>query len=197
MNDSSIAVRRRLRAGAQGVALTFDDCDHEQAWTEILDVLAAEKVAATFFANGMRLVQFPGPARRTVKDGHVTGAHGWDHSDFTLLGGEEVERRLLADRRAWREVGASDVVLLRPPYGRLGAEAAEAARRAGYREVVLWDVDPLDWQLPEPDVIVSRVLRGSRRGSIVGLHVTEPTAAALPALIAGLHRKGLPCLPVP
>ncbi len=196
MNDSSIAVRRRLPSSARGVALTFDDCDQESCWSEILDVLAAEQVTATFFANGMRLVELPAAGRRTVGEGHVPGAHGWDHSDFTLLRGEEVERRLLADRRAWRDVGAGDVVLARPPYGRFGAEAAVAARRAGYREMVLWDVDPLDWQLPGPDVIVDRVLRGCTPGSIVDLHVTEQTAAALPGLIVGLRRKGLPCMAV-
>ncbi len=177
-----------------GVALTFDDCDQGDAWSQILDVLAAENVAATFFANGMRVVQFPEPARRTVAEGHALGAHGWDHSDLTRLATEDVERRLRADRCAWREVGADDVVLVRPPYGRFDTHTLGAARRAGYREMVLWDVDPLDWQLPEPDDIVTRVLKGCSSGSIVDLHVTAPTAAALPSLIEGLRHQGLDCV---
>ncbi len=69
-------------------------------------------------------------------------------------------------------------------------------RRAGYREMVLWDVDPLDWQLPEPELIVTRVLQACSPGSIVELHVTAPTAAALPSLIAGLRHEGLGCVPL-
>ena len=196
LNQSSLMVRHRLPSGDHGVALTFDDCDHEGAWSEILDVLAARGVVATFFANGMRVVQFPEPARRTVVEGHGLGAHGWDHADFTELEASAVERRLLADRRAWAAVGATDVVHVRPPYGRYGPETLAAARRAGYRELVLWDVDPLDWQLPEPEVIVARVLQVCSPGSIVDLHVTMPTARALPSLIAGLHRNGLTCIPL-
>ena len=197
MNESRLMLRHRLPPAVTGVALTFDDCDQGDAWSEILDVLAVAKVTATFFANGMRVVQFAEQARRTVDDGHALGAHGWDHSDFTRLPGHEVERRLLADRAAWCEVGAKDVVLVRPPYGRFGPDTLNAVRRAGYREMVLWDVDPLDWKLPEPEDIVTRVVEGSSSGSIIDLHVTVPTAAALPRLIQRLRHKGLPCVPLP
>ena len=178
------------------MALTFDDCDHEGAWGQILAVLAAANVKSTFFANGMRVAQFPDPARRTVADGHSLGAHGWDHADLTELRQADVERRLLADRRAWADLGAEHVVLFRPPYGRYGPATLAAARRAGYEEMVLWDVDPRDWQLPAPEAIVARALRGCSLGSIVDLHVTMPTATALPSLIAGLDARGLGCVPL-
>ncbi len=196
MSASDRMVRHRLPSGLHGVALTFDDCDQGGPWSDILEVLATWRAAATFFANGMRVVQFPEQARRTVSEGHALGAHGWDHSDLTQLGREEVERRLLADRWAWRQAGAMDVVLVRPPYGRFGADLLEAARRTRYEELVLWDVDPLDWQLPEPEVIVARVLDGCSPGSIIDLHVTAPTAAALPSIIDGLRHEGLECLPL-
>jgi peptidoglycan/xylan/chitin deacetylase (PgdA/CDA1 family) len=190
MSHAGVAVKWRLASADHGVALTFDDCDQAEPWQEILDVLAAEAVPATFFANGMRVREFPGVARRTVEGGHVLGAHGWDHRDFTRLSGQEVERRLLDDRLAWQEVGSEEVSLVRPPYGRFDAAALEAAGRAGYGQLVLWDVDPLDWQLPRPELTVSRVLRSCTAGSIVDLHVTGPTAAALPDLIAGLRQMG-------
>jgi peptidoglycan/xylan/chitin deacetylase (PgdA/CDA1 family) len=192
-----LVVRHRLPPSTGGVALTFDDCDRADAWDEILDVLCAEEVTAAFFANGMRVVQFPDQARRTVREGHVVGAHGWDHADLSRLSGEEVECRLRADRQAWCGVGADEVALFRPPYGRFDAGTLQAAQRAGYRQVVLWDVDPLDWQLAEPDEIVARVLDGCSQGSIVDLHVTAPTAAALPILIRGLRQVGLACVPLP
>ena len=196
VDEPGLTVRYRLPPTVNGVALTFDDCDQGGPWSQILDVLAAENVAATFFANGMRVVQLPEPARRTVGEGHALGAHGWDHSDLTRLPSEEVERRLRADRRAWCDAGASDVVLFRPPYGRFSSGTLRAARRAGYREMVLWDVDPLDWQLPEPEDIVTRVVHGSSPGSIIDLHVTGPTAAALPGVIHGLRQHGLACVPL-
>ena len=189
-------VCRRLAAGATGVALTFDDCDDGTSWSRILDVLASEAVAATFFALGMRVEQFPGPARRTVAAGHTVGAHGWDHADLTTLDQDQVRWRLVADRAAWQAVGVDpdDVVAFRPPFGRYDDSTLAAAGRAGYREMVLWDVDPRDWQSPGAQVIVDRTVASCEAGSIVDLHVTAQTATALPRMITGLRARGLPCV---
>lgn len=189
-----IAVRRRLAPGASGVALTFDDCDDGAAWREILDVLARAGAPAAFFGLGMRVEQFPGTARRTVAGGHLAGAHGWDHADLTALPVEEVAWRLRADRDAWRRAGAAGVTVFRPPYGRYDATTLVAARRAGYRTMALWDVDPRDWESPDPALVVERVVGAATAGSVVDLHVTAATACALPGLIDGLRRRGLDCM---
>lgn len=192
--DARPVVLRRLPAHTPGVALTFDDCDDGDAWERILGILAAEAVPAAFFALGMRVEQFPDAARRTVADGHAVGAHGWDHADLTALPSDEVVHRLVADRAAWRRAGAPDVGAFRPPFGRFDVGTLDAARRAGYQRMVLWDVDPRDWQLPGADRIVDRTLAACSPGSIVDLHVTGQTADALPGLIAGLRRRGLACV---
>lgn len=187
-------VRHRLDGGANGVALTFDDCDDPVAWTRVLDILAATGAPAMFFGLGMRVVQAGEQARRTVADGHAVGAHGWDHTDLTRLAPGEGTRRLRADRAAWRRAGAADVTAFRPPFGRYDAATLAAAARAGYEQVVLWDVDPRDWQFPSPGAIVARVLSACTAGSVVDLHVTAPTADALPAVIRGLRQQGLACV---
>ncbi|HZA78759.1 MAG TPA: polysaccharide deacetylase family protein [Acidimicrobiales bacterium] len=192
--EGQLAICSRLDGCPGGVALTFDDCDDGAAWTRILDVLASEAVPAAFFGLGMRVEQFRLPARRTVSEGHVVGAHGWDHADFTRMSRQEVIWRLVADRAAWRRAGATDVAVFRPPFGRYDKSTVDAAIRAGYARMVLWDVDPRDWELPGPSVIVDRVLAACSAGSVVDLHVTAQTATALPGLIAGVHRRGLACV---
>jgi peptidoglycan/xylan/chitin deacetylase (PgdA/CDA1 family) len=53
-------------------------------------------------------------------------------------------------------------------------------------------VDPLDYTDPGPDAIVASLARQVRPGSIVSLHLGHPgTAAALPAVLAHLHDRGL------
>jgi peptidoglycan/xylan/chitin deacetylase (PgdA/CDA1 family) len=79
---------------------------------------------------------------------------------------------------------------------RSAATTLVAAGVAGYRQMMLWDVDPRDWQYPGAEVIVGRALADCSTGSVVDLHVTAQTAEALPALIAGLRQRGLPCLPL-
>jgi len=83
------------------------------------------------------------------------------------------------------------VPFVRPPYGALDADVRRAAGSLGYAWIALWSVDPRDWSLPGAGVIASRVLSGVGSGSIVVLHVNDQTAAALPAILRGLHARGL------
>jgi peptidoglycan-N-acetylglucosamine deacetylase len=191
-------VWRRVERAGPRVALSFDDGDAAAPWERILDVLRAHRVTATFFVLGMRAEQFPALARRTVAEGHAIGSHGWDHARLVGTGEDAIRRRLRADTEVWlRLTGASPVPLLRPPYGDLDETLRSAAAWEGYTEVVLWDVDPLDWTLPGASEITRRVARAVRPGSIVDLHVTEQTAAALPEILGILGETGLTCVPVP
>lgn len=54
----------------------------------------------------------------------------------------------------------------------------------------MWTVDTIDWQRPEPEVIVERVVPKAENGAIVLMHPTKATVEALPKMIAGLKDKG-------
>ena len=77
------------------------------------------------------------------------------------------------------------------PQSRLVDTAAALGQR-----VVLWSVDPTDW---EPGItakeIARRVLAGIRPGAIVDLHDgggdRSATLAALPAIVLGIRARGL------
>jgi peptidoglycan/xylan/chitin deacetylase (PgdA/CDA1 family) len=57
---------------------------------------------------------------------------------------------------------------------------------------VSYDVDGLDWRDPPRSTVVTAVLSGARPGSIVSLHLGHPvTVGALPAVLDGLHSRGL------
>jgi peptidoglycan/xylan/chitin deacetylase (PgdA/CDA1 family) len=67
-----------------------------------------------------------------------------------------------------------------------------AAVAAGYGACLGYDVDPLDYTDPGPDAIVASLARQVRPGSVVSLHLGHPgTVAALPAVLAHLHDRGL------
>ena len=196
--QSRARVWRRVDGAGPLVALSFDDGDAAAPWERILDVLRAHRVTATFFALGMRAAQFPAQARRTVGEGHAIGSHGWDHARLTGIGEDAIRRRLRADTEVWRRLtGTSPVPYLRPPYGDLDGTVRSVAAQEGYTEVVLWDVDPLDWTLPGAPEIARRVAGSVRPGSIVDLHVTEQTAVALPEILRALGEARLTCVPLP
>jgi peptidoglycan/xylan/chitin deacetylase (PgdA/CDA1 family) len=196
--DGAPPVWHRVEGAGSRLALTFDDCDRPGAWADILDVLADMHTTATFFANGMRVVEQPALARRTVAAGHAVGSHGWDHTRLPGLSPDDVRRRLQADHRAWSTVtGATPRPWFRPPYGALDDVVVETAREAGYSHTVLWDVDPEDWKEPGARAVAERVVSGAGPGSIVGMHVVEDTAEALPSVIDALRGRGMELVTVP
>jgi peptidoglycan/xylan/chitin deacetylase (PgdA/CDA1 family) len=185
-------VVRRVDGAGSRVALTFDDCVDGDAWSRILDVLAARGAGASFFCPGTRVNANPALAARTVAEGHTIGAHGWDHRDLTTLTDEEIRARLELDGAAWwRQASTTPVPYLRPPYGAYDADTLRVAGAEGYAYTILWDVDPQDWTRPGARAIAARVLEHARSGSIVVMHVLDQTAAALPAILDGLAGRGL------
>lgn len=186
------ALVSRVRTRHRQVALTFDDCYDGKAWDAILDVLRRHRVKAAFFCPGNAVLAHPRAARRTLEAGHVIGSHGWDHANFWTLPFASALTRLRRDDDVWwRKYKASATPYFRPPYGAYSSTTLAAAGAAGYTDVVLWDIDPLDWTRPGPHTITQRVLAEARAGSIVLLHTLPQTAAALPKLISRLRHRGL------
>ena len=68
----------------------------------------------------------------------------------------------------------------------------DEAAKAGYSTVVGYDVDPLDYQDPGADAVVSRTLAAVRAGSIVSLHLGHGgTVDALDRIVTGIRKRGL------
>jgi peptidoglycan-N-acetylglucosamine deacetylase len=185
-------VYTRLNGVGPRVALTFDDCNFTEAWDRILRVLGAHDAEATFFCPGQAMKVHPGLARRTIKEGHTIGAHAWDHAYLPGHSVAYTASRLKKDAAtAWWLAKTTTWPYFRPPYGAYDKNVRRAAKATSHPRVVLWDVDPQDWQRPGPSVIKNRVLKSIRKGSIVVLHVIGQTATALPGILNALEGRGL------
>ncbi len=164
---------RVVRSGGQArlhvVSLTFDDGPWPGQTERILEILAEERVRATFFMLGANAARYPELVRRVVAEGHEVGNHTWSHttdgSTPAAVAGREIDS---TQRAVWQ---ASGVVprWFRPPGGRVGPGLVEAARTRGLR-IVWWTVDPWDWSRPGEAVLAERVVGATRPGSIVLLH---------------------------
>lgn len=189
---------RRLSGTGRRVALTFDDCHVRSAWSRILDVLRRKGVEATFFCPGQLVRWNPDLARRTVREGHTPASHAWDHANLAGRGVEATAWRLRADAAAWWDVtGRTSAPYFRPPYGSYDRAVLTGAGQAFHPRVMLWDVDTNDWRRPGASVIASRVIGGSRPGSVVLMHTLDQTASALPSIIDGLRRRGVEPVSLP
>jgi len=172
------------------IALTFDDCNSTNAWWPILTALAKHKVHATFFCIGQNVKRYPELSRATVHLGDQLCNHTWSHPDLTTLTARE-QHIQIASTKSILAADGSTCQLLRPPYGNYNATTLSVAGSLGYRDAVLWSVDPRDWSDPGTAAIVSRVMAGAHPGAIVILHVLAETAQALPAILDDLARRDL------
>jgi peptidoglycan/xylan/chitin deacetylase (PgdA/CDA1 family) len=80
---------------------------------------------------------------------------------------------------------------MRPPYGELTKRQRILVNHEFGYKVILWDVDPLDWKRPGPNVVAQRIIAGARPGSIILSHdIHPPTIAAMPQVFDSLLAKG-------
>jgi peptidoglycan-N-acetylglucosamine deacetylase len=184
------------------VALTFDDGPWPSSTPAILDTLQRLHVRATFFVIGYLAHQYPGLVRRELRLGMTIGNHTYNHPQvppFDQLPLPLLRDEIGLDQQILEKLGVR-THLFRPPGGSTSSRVVRAAAATGER-VVLWSVDPTDWQ---PGVtaaqITHRVLSAIRAGSIVILHDgggdRSATLAALPAIVHGIRARGLRLVPL-
>jgi peptidoglycan/xylan/chitin deacetylase (PgdA/CDA1 family) len=188
-------VFHRVSGAGRRVALTFDD-GGDGPWASMLRTLRAYRAHATFFPLGPWVDR--ALARRTVADGNALGSHGWTHTAMTTQSYSGVRNEWLRSEVPWwSAAGATPVPYCRPPYGDYNGTTVAAAGSAGFTRVILWDVDPQDWQEPGSGVIAARVLSHVHSGAIVCMHLRAQTAAALPAILRGLRARGYKAVSLP
>lgn len=180
------------------VALTFDDGYNPVALRQILAILKREKVVATFFPYGWAVHQDVEGWHMVVAAGYPIGNHTLSHANLASLTPDQVTDQLVRGRRTIDLYsGGTSVPLMRPPGGAFNAVTARAIAKAGYRTIVMWDVDTFDWKGPSAATILARATKGTN-GSIVLMH-SGPlnTPKALAAIIANYRARGFTFVTVP
>src|SRR5438132_6874176 len=173
------------------IALTFDDGPSATLTPKLLDLLAAHHIKATFFVIGENVAEQPEIVARAAREGHEIGNHSWSHPNFAKMSQENVRSQLQRTDDAIKNAIGKRPTLLRPPYGSITEREKRWIHDEFGYEIILWDVDPLDWKRPGPAVVRSRILKETRPGSIVLSHDIHPgTIEAMPSTFDELEAKG-------
>lgn len=173
------------------IALTIDDGPHYKTTPEILAVLKEKQVKATFFVLGINAEQSPALLAQEVLDGHEIGSHAYSHLALPTLTKKSIEEEFNKTEKIIL-AQAPQPVLFRPPGGVLNSKVAEVAKQKGYK-VILWSIDPHDWQRPSTEKVVDFVIKEAKPGSIVLLHDGQyplPTPHAIGTIIDTLRKDG-------
>ena len=183
-------------AAGHVVALTFDDGYNAANVDRIRGILESEHVRATFFPTSNAVLKSPATWRRVAAAGFPIGNHTADHPDLVNVPYTEVVDQFTRSRRSVEQViGRPTIPYARPPYGSVNRTVIRAAGAAGFRALVNWDTDTLDWR-DGTELVVERGVSG-HDGSIVLMHERASTVEALPLIIASYRERGFGFVTVP
>lgn len=161
-------VLRTHKGSEKIVALTFDDGPDRVYTPQVLDILKAKRVKATFFLIGKRIEEEPDIAGRIASEGHAVGNHTYSHPELTSAS-PSLPEELTKAREAMAALGMSDNGLFRPPYGAAEPSLVEQAANLNYR-IAMWSVDSLDWRGLSKAEVVRNVSGYVVPGSVILQH---------------------------
>jgi peptidoglycan-N-acetylglucosamine deacetylase len=174
------------------VALTFDD-GPDIYTSQVLRVLSAYRVRATFFVMGKKATARPDLIRAEIAAGHLVENHSWDHPHMADLDPGQIQWELAGTQQAIVAAGAPAPTLFRPPFGNTSAQVDARAKALGLR-IIRWSIDTNDWRGRAAGDIAASVLDQVVPGAVVlmhdGVRQSAATVQALPTIIRGLRTRG-------
>ncbi len=169
------------------IALTFDDGPHEEYTPMLLDGLKERNVRASFFLMGENAESYPDIVKRIKEEGHVIGNHSYSHVQLNAMKEVEACQEITKANQVIAEITGETPNYVRPPFGAWSHNLDCITNMI----VVLWDVDPLDWQCQNTDLVVKRVVSKVKEGDIILLHDSyESTVEAAFQIIDTLEKEG-------
>lgn len=167
------------------VALTFDD--GPSAHTDrLVSYLASNGIHATFFMVGQSVVARPETVARAYANGFEIENHTYTHPQLTTLTRDAQLSEVSRTDSALRARGVPTTASLRPPFG-----SYNASTRTLGKPLILWSVDPRDWETQDSGKIRAHIAANTRAGSVVLMHDTiSATVDAVPGIIADLKARG-------
>jgi len=179
------------------VALTFDACQTRKPTgydSKIIAILESTHTPATLMLGGRWMETHPAATEVLGRDPlFEIGNHSYLHPHMTKISEARMEQELLETQDDQQRYTGRQGHLFRPPYGEYNPQLLQTAARLGLRSMT-WEVVSGD---PDPHVtakdMIREILRRTRPGSIIIMHMNGRgwhTAEALPAVIAGLRKKG-------
>jgi peptidoglycan-N-acetylglucosamine deacetylase len=182
------------------VALTFDAGADRGYAEDILDVLRANDVPASFGVTGEWAQANPELVQRMALEGHQVINHTLDHRSFTGLSDELGG---LSSARRRNELEQADAILAplighttrpwyRLPYGDDEKGIADDAAAVGFTRKAGWTIDSLGWRGLAASDIVARCLKLAEADAIYVFHVgrTAQDGPALERIVSGLRERG-------
>ncbi|MFZ1785639.1 MAG: polysaccharide deacetylase family protein [Ferruginibacter sp.] len=179
------------------IAISFDDGPAANYTSQILQILKAENVPATFFCIGNRIAGNEHLLKQIHEDGHLIGNHSFSHHFwFDMYPAKKMlDDMKQMDAEMLRVIGKKPK-LFRPPYGVTNPNLKKAIISGGYTPVG-WSVRSLDTVIRDEQKLLNKVNAEIQPGAVFLFHDTsEATLKILPAFIQEVKKSGYNFIPL-
>lgn len=175
-------------SGEKAVAITVNVDWGEEFIPAMLKEFAAANAKVTFFVTGKWAEKNPDLLKQMSKEGHSIQNHGYKHCHFNSMAAEAGSSEIKKAEAIIEQITGQKSRFFASPYGEYNPNVVKAAADINYR-LIMWSVDTIDWQRPDPATIVNRVMKKVHNDAIILMHPTEPTVKALPDMLKQLQEE--------
>jgi len=174
------------------IYLTFD-LGYESGFTnDILDVLKANNVKATFFVTGSYAEKQGEIVQRIIDEGHTVGNHSWSHPDMTTLNDTDAALEITKVHDIVKEKYGYETYLFRFPAGTFSEKTLAIAAQNGHHSV-FWSFAYNDWDnanQPDETEALKKTTDRLHPGAVYLLHPMETNSKILNDLISNAKAAG-------
>ena len=172
------------------IAISFDAAYGAEQTGQIMDVLEAHGVPATFFLVGFWVDKYPDMTKEISSRGFEIGSHSNMHSHMSKMSASDIAKDLSQSVGKIEALIDKKVELFRAPYGEYNNTLLNEAEKLGLY-TIQWSVDSIDWKGISADEMTTRVLSRIHEGAIVLYHNnSDHVLEALPKTIELLKARG-------
>lgn len=180
------SVSKVIDPNGKVIALTFDDGPSRYTRL-IVDLLNEYGASATFFVLGNKVSIYSDTLKYVLDSGNEIGNHSYSHKWLTHVSEEELISQINQTQDVIFDTLGYTPRLVRPTYGSVNQTIKDNVNL----DIVLWNVDTLDWKYRNSNKIFKNVLPKIDDGKIVLMHDTyEYTYNALKLLLPKLKDLG-------
>lgn len=190
----------RLPGGRREIALTIDDGPDPEITPQVLDVLKAHAIKATFFCIATKVKNHPELARRMIAEGHHIENHSMVHRHyFSILGLNGIKKELAAAQQVIEEVTGRKPLFFRAPAG-LRNPFLDPVLHQLDLQLVSWTRRGFDTRVGDAQKVTQRLLKNAGPGDILLLHDGNAARGSdgrpvildvLPQLVAAYTKQNL------
>lgn len=160
---------KREKDKSKIIYLTFDDGPDAIYTNQLLDLLKAHNVKATFFTVVKSAVDHKDIIDRMIKEKHAIGIHSYNHVSAMFQGPIKTKYEVEQAEKELSKIGVH-TTLFRSPWGHTNLYQTYLLKKYGYKHV-FWDVMAEDWEgKTTSNNIKMKLLHRVKSGDVICLH---------------------------